>query len=78
MYALLEKAYRAHLLDPNVDTDRKSMTATSLAEILFVTDRMSDGMRQIEDAIELNPDNPLPYERRLLGSIRCWAEKKMR
>ena len=75
IYALLEKAYRAHLLDPNVDTDRKSMTATSLAEILFVTDRMSDGMRQIEDAIELNPDNPLPYER-LAGIYRMLGRNK--
>ena len=75
MYALLEKAYRANLLDPNVDTDRKSMTATSLAEILFITDRMSDGMRQIEDAIEFNPDNPLPYER-LAGIYQMLGRKK--
>ena len=45
-------------------TERKAIAATSLAEVLFMTEQPVEGMQQLTRSIDLDPSNPLPFERR--------------
>ena len=64
IYATLAAAYREFLNDPCVGTERKAIAATSLAEVLFMTEQPVAGMQQLKRAIALDPQNPLAFERR--------------
>ena len=61
---MLAAAYRTFLDDPHVGAERKAIAATSLAEVLFMTEQPVEGMHQLTRSIDLDPSNPLPFERR--------------
>ena len=64
VYDTLAAAYREVLDDPHVGSERKAIAATSLAEVLFMTEQPVAGMQQLKRSIDLDPSNPLPFERR--------------
>ena len=64
VYDALADAYRALLDDSLVGSERKAIAATSLAEVLIMTQRPVEGMQQLKRAIALDPQNPLAFERR--------------
>jgi predicted CXXCH cytochrome family protein len=66
VYDALADAYRALLDDPHVGTERKAIAATSLAEVLIMTQQPVEGMEALKQSIQLDPGNPLPFERRAM------------
>jgi predicted CXXCH cytochrome family protein len=64
VYDALTGAYRTFLDDPHVGAERKAIAATYLAEVLFMTEQPVEGMQQLTRSIDLDPSNPLPFERR--------------
>ena len=64
VYDALAAAYREVLDDPHVGSERKAIAATSLAEVLIMTEQPVEGMQQLKRAMDLDPQNALAFERR--------------
>ncbi|MEC7696010.1 MAG: tetratricopeptide repeat protein [Planctomycetota bacterium] len=64
VYDALADAYHEVLDDPSVGNERKAIAATSLAEVLIMTEQPVEGMQQLKRAIDLDPNNAVAFERR--------------